>query len=525
MLWHLILCVTFGTSSPTVPLRWHADSDHYNGLSDLLDRFVIRLVRVPPGFDGPTNPGAKRLLDDVRARGIPVETIARGARIDLGGTTLTAIHPPALLETGSTDNARSVVLEVASMGRRLLLTGDLEANGLFEVVAHPIEPLEAMLAPHHGGRTSNPAWLYAWAKPDLVIVSQRNLAAGSRDPLTPLAEGHFPLLRTWQSGAVLLRWSATGLLATGFLDAIEPAQPARPPVESSGWKILAAILGLSIGASVCLAITVVEWGAWSLVMPGRRLSKKTSPGEASGQAVHATASDGTRLAGTWFASDRAEGRTILLLHGLAEDHTALLGRVPALLRRGWNVAALDSRASGESNGRRASFGAREADDLIAWLKALAPLAGPAPTFAAWGRSMGATIALKAAAIDPRIKALVLEAPYRDLKSPVATILRRLRIPLSGAFARLILLRARTLAGVSLDRPRPTDLAAQVHARVLILHGSNDLIAPIADAIGLANAFPVPAQILEVAGAGHANVVGIGGDGLMDQIGEFLNEAT
>jgi competence protein ComEC len=503
----------------------HADSDHYNGLPDLLDRFVIRLVRVPPGFDGPANPGAKKLLDDVRARGIPVETIARGARIDLGGTILTAIHPPALLESGSSDNARSVVLEVASMGRRLLLTGDLEANGLFEVVAHPIAPLQAMLAPHHGGRTSNPAWLYSWAKPDLVVVSQRSPSAGSRDPLTPLAEGRFPLLRTWQSGAVLFRWSVTGLLATGFLDAVEPAQPARSPVESSGWKILAVLFGLSIGAGVCLAITVIEWGAWSLVMPGRRLLKKPSTGEPSGQLVHASAPDGTRLAGTWFANDRAEGRTILLLHGLAEDRAALLGRVPALLRQGWNVAALDSRASGESNGRRASFGGREADDVIAWLKALTPLAGPVPTFAAWGRSMGASIALKAAAIDPRIKALILEAPYRDLKSSVAAVLRRLRIPLSGAFARLILIRARTLAGVALDRPRPIDLAANVHAGVLILHGANDLISPIADAQGLANAFPVPAQILEVAGAGHANVVGIGGDGLMDRVGEFLDEAT
>ena len=139
--------------------------------------------------------------------------------------------------------------------------------------------------------------------------------------------------------------------------------------------------------------------------------------------------------------------------------------------------------------------------------------------------MGATIALKAAAIDPRIKALVLEAPYRDLKSPVAAVLRRLRIPLSRAFARLILIRARALAGVALDHPLPIDLAAQVHARVLILHGSNDLIAPITDARGLANAFPVPAQILEVAGAGHANVVGIGGDGLMDRVGEFLDEAA
>ena len=31
----------------------HADQDHYNGLTDLLDRFPIGTVRIPPGFGGP----------------------------------------------------------------------------------------------------------------------------------------------------------------------------------------------------------------------------------------------------------------------------------------------------------------------------------------------------------------------------------------------------------------------------------------------------------------------------------------
>ena len=44
----------------------HADQDHYNGLPDLLDRFTIGLVRIPPGFVGPANPDAGRLIDTVR---------------------------------------------------------------------------------------------------------------------------------------------------------------------------------------------------------------------------------------------------------------------------------------------------------------------------------------------------------------------------------------------------------------------------------------------------------------------------
>ena len=504
----------------------HADSDHFDGLPDLLDRFDIGLVRVPPGFDGPANPGAKLLIDEVRGKGIPVKSIFEGDRIDLGGgMTLTAIHPREASRPGSTDNARSVVLEVAGAGRRLLLTGDLERDGLADLIAHPPRPLDAMLAPHHGGRTSNPAWLYAWAKPALVVVSQRAPSPGSRDPLTPLAEGQFPLLRTWQSGAIRLRFDPSGLPATGFVDRPEPVEPSVPSEAPApvGPKALAIFLGLALGAGFCLAVTVIEWGAWSLVMPGRKRPAR-SPDDPPGLPIRATATDGTCLAGTWFPTEASRGRTLMLLHGLAEDRSALLGRVPPMLRRGWNVAVLDARASGESGGLRGSFGGRESDDLRSWIDALSPMAGPIPAFAAWGRSMGASTALKAAASDPRIAALVLEAPYRDLRSAVAAVLRRLKIPAPRPLARLVLLRARSLAGVSLDRPRPVDLAPLVVAPVLIVHGFEDPIAPVAAARDLAAAFPQPAEVVEVAGAGHANVVGIGGGALMDRIGAFLDGA-
>jgi competence protein ComEC len=513
-----------GVRELDVVILSHADADHYNGLPDLLDRFPIGVVRVPPGFDGPSNPGAKALLDSVRARGIPVEPIAEGARIDLGGgTTLAAIHPREEIRPGSTDNARSVVLEVASGGRRLLLTGDLERDGLADVVAKPPGPFDAMLAPHHGGRTSNPAWLYQWARPAQVVVSQRPLAAGSRDPLEPIARGHFPLLRTWQSGAIRFRWSPSALVADGFLDPPAPAPTTSPtPWLPTPSKALAGLLGLAIGASLCLALTVVEWGAWSLVLPGRKHAKSKGP---AGRSIHALALDGTRLAGEWFSADPDRGRILLLLHGLAEDRSALLGRVPAMVARGWDVALLDARAAGESEGRRGSFGTLESTDLLAWLDALTPPAGPPATFAAWGRSMGASTALRAAASDPRIAALILEAPYKALHPAVSAVLRRLRIPFPRTFAALIIRRAGMLAGVPLDSPRPIDLAPKVQAPALILHGEEDPIAPLLDARALALAFPRPAEVLEVPGAGHANVVGIGGDALMDRVGDFLERAA
>jgi competence protein ComEC len=196
----------------------HADQDHYNALPDLLDRFSIGEVVIPPGFVSPENPGAEVLLDEVRKRGIPVRNVAAPAAWDRGGARFTVLHPPAQWHPESSDNARSLVLEVAFGGRHLLLTGDLDQLGLVELVARPRPaPIDLLLSPHHGGRTANPAVLYNWARPRTVVVSQRRPTSGTTDALTPLDRDGIPLLRTWQRGAVRFEWRSDRITTEGFL--------------------------------------------------------------------------------------------------------------------------------------------------------------------------------------------------------------------------------------------------------------------------------------------------------------------
>jgi alpha-beta hydrolase superfamily lysophospholipase len=210
----------------------------------------------------------------------------------------------------------------------------------------------------------------------------------------------------------------------------------------------------------------------------------------------------------------------LVLHGFGEHREGVSTRALALARSGWTVLLPDARGHGQSDGDHTSFGAREAGDVCAWLDDLSTRLGTACTWVVWGRSMGAAVALRAAA-DPRIRALVLEAPYPDLQSAVAAGLRRYHIP--RQFASLILARAASLAGVSLDRPSPISLARTVRLPVLILHGSNDPVVPPGEVRRLAEAFPTTAVVIEVPGAGHANLFGVGGEELMGRVIEFLNQ--
>lgn len=307
-------------------------------------------------------------------------------------------------------------------------------------------------------------------------------------------------------------------------------------MQSVFWTVAVGVGGFLVGFVGCAVVAVVDWVAWVMVLPSRRagtlaaevgLPRSTEPddpGGKPGEPIEASAADGVRLAGVWYPGqgEVPGGRVVLVIRGFAEYPPARLARTEALREAGWHVAALDTRAHGRSGGDRGSFGAREAGDVSAWLDALAAQGrlGPGP-LAVWGRSMGAAIAIRAAANDRRVAALVLEAPFMDLERTLVLILRRRRLPLASVMAKLILRKAHSLAGVSLARPRPIDVAPGVKVPALVIHGSDDSLIPADQARSLARAFAIPAEYLEVEGAGHTSVVEVGGEALLGRVTAFL----
>jgi competence protein ComEC len=122
------------------------------------------------------------------------------------------------------ENPRSMVLLVRYQGHSILLTGDLEVIGQAMVTGRPIPPVDVMLAPHHGGKSANiipgsggaplPARIVDWAKPKLVVSSQR---PGPTDHLTAAYRGVGAVVwDTPTAGAVTIRCHATGAVAEAF---------------------------------------------------------------------------------------------------------------------------------------------------------------------------------------------------------------------------------------------------------------------------------------------------------------------
>jgi pimeloyl-ACP methyl ester carboxylesterase len=294
-------------------------------------------------------------------------------------------------------------------------------------------------------------------------------------------------------------------------------------------------LGFLAGLATCILLAIVEYGAWVLVVPPRVRESDAGEREFDGvpERITVLASDGILLSARWHPAtgETPTGRTALLIHGFAEASREIQAvRVAALNAGGWNVAAIDLRGYGESGGHFASFGGREAGDVVRWLDEIAGRVAreaPGEPFVPilWGRSMGAAVAIRAAAGDHLVRALVLESPMVDLDDAMRVWFRSRKFPASRVLARLVTRRAGRIAGVSLTRPRPLELASRVACPTLVVHGEADRLVSVAEARRLASAIPGGARRLDVPEAGHTDVLTIGGEPLVEQILAFLDAAA
>ncbi|MFO7959996.1 MAG: DNA internalization-related competence protein ComEC/Rec2 [Nitriliruptoraceae bacterium] len=156
----------------------HADLDHIGGVAEVLRRVRVGAMWMLPSPPEPTP--AIELRAAAARRGVPVRAPAQGTRVHLGDLSIEVLHPPPgrpYRFARSERNESSVVLRVVHRGARVLLTGDIGLEAQSDLLAGPPRRLAAdvLAVPHHGARTTDPAFLAAvGAEVALVSVGADN---------------------------------------------------------------------------------------------------------------------------------------------------------------------------------------------------------------------------------------------------------------------------------------------------------------------------------------------------------------
>ncbi|MGD9854651.1 MAG: ComEC/Rec2 family competence protein [Planctomycetaceae bacterium] len=189
-----------------------ADVDHFNAAAGLLQTMPVGMLLCPRSFLDFTQEPVAELCETASRERVPVRLLQAADRLLVGDedVELTVLHPPPGWRS-ERDNANSLVLRIRYAGRTVLLTGDLEHDGLTHLLNQPPESVDVLLSPHHGSPKANPAALSRWASPRSVVISGGD--ADSEAALRGVYDRAERVLSTHNRGAVVAAITASGKLS------------------------------------------------------------------------------------------------------------------------------------------------------------------------------------------------------------------------------------------------------------------------------------------------------------------------
>lgn len=186
---------------------------------------------------------------------------------------------------------------------------------------------------------------------------------------------------------------------------------------------------------------------------------------------------------------------ILLAHGWQSRGTALRYVVPAFVRRGYEVVAMDAPGHGESSGWRTSLSSYARAIRLADQQ-MGPFMG-AITHSFGGRAL--TYALAYEPNDWQIGRIVMLAAPSSFSDIIDRFSEQLNMPAKMRPA--ILSRMAELLGRPVEDSEIHNLGTKVRAQIMLIHDEQDSIVPMWEAERIATRLP-GVRLIKTRGFGH-----------------------
>ena len=196
--------LTMGYGHLDYLLLTHYDSDHINGVEQLLARMPVERVYLPDSED---KDGLKtELLEVLKLFDTEVSFLAEQEEISLGQAKLTLFPPIGAAE----DNEQGISV-LASLGKQdLLITGDMNRATEKQLLnTYDLPDLEVLAAGHHGSKSATSAELLDALTPETVCISVGSNSYGhpAEEMLRRLGERECAVYRTDLHGNIRISWN------------------------------------------------------------------------------------------------------------------------------------------------------------------------------------------------------------------------------------------------------------------------------------------------------------------------------
>jgi len=236
-----------------------------------------------------------------------------------------------------------------------------------------------------------------------------------------------------------------------------------------------------------------------MYFPDRQRTLPAEMGLAGAEERVIATPDGQRIV-AWYGRAQPGRPTLLYFHGNGASLAARAPRIARFMDEGWGVYMMTYRGYGGSTGSP-SEAANVADARLAY-HALVKEGVPPRSIVAYGESLGSGIAVRIAAELP-VGGVILDAPYTSIVDVAARAYPFLPV-------RLFLI----------DRYETTRYIAGIKAPLLILHGENDSVVPVAMGRELARLAPEPKRLVTFPNGHHSDLY-INGNNAIDAVREWV----
>jgi dipeptidyl aminopeptidase/acylaminoacyl peptidase len=230
------------------------------------------------------------------------------------------------------------------------------------------------------------------------------------------------------------------------------------------------ILAVIVGGLLCFFLAGAVFCQATLHVP-RRLGQ-TPPDAIT---VSIVAADRVNLSAWWTRPAKSNGNCVVVLHGIGDSRIGGFGFAPMFRHEGYSVLVPDSRGHGASGGQFVTYGLLERYDVIAWADWMRR-AGCRKVYGL-GESLGASILIEAAAVQPAFSAIVAECPYADLRETAEYRARQMIGKPAWLVVSSAMLYARWIDGLDLQHVSPLVAIAHTSTPILLIHGLKDVQTP------------------------------------------------
>ncbi len=215
-------------------------------------------------------------------------------------------------------------------------------------------------------------------------------------------------------------------------------------------------------------------------------------------------------------------KIVILCHGLGFAKYGSIKYMELFLRLGYSVLMYDHRNHGQSGKAFTSMGFFEQQDLKRVVDWCYEKFGPDCSIITHGESMGASTVLLHLGIDNRVKCVIADCPYSDLKLLLKHQLKqyyhlpRFLIPVESSLTYL-------RAGFKYQQVSPIKVVSQTEVPILFIHGKRDNFVPTSMSKQMYQAKSKNKALYLVAKARHAGSYCQNKEGYEKRVAEFLQK--